>query len=113
MLAMMCEFVPVTAKNIENIGIILEAMCDASYALTDTYYNVCLNSKFTRDQESFEMIKLATENIVLDSAFIYDFGNIGSTLNTSLLNGEPFASTYKSVEKAAGIKIKKFANGEG
>lgn len=113
MLAMMCEFVPVTAKNIENIGIILEAMCDASYALTDTYYNVCLNSKFTRDQESFEMIKLATENIVLDSAFIYDFGNIGSTLNTSLLNGEPFASTYKSVEKAAGITIKKFANGEG
>lgn len=109
--ALMCEFVPVTAQNTETIGIILEAMCDASSALTDTYFNVCLNSKFTRDQESFEMIKLAMENIVLDTAFIYNFGNIGTTLNNSVLQGAPFASSYKTVEKVAGRTIEKFVNG--
>ena len=31
----------------------------ASYDLTDAFWNVCFQSKYTRDPESFEMITLA------------------------------------------------------
>ena len=109
--ALMCGYVPITVKNIDTVGFILEAMADASYDITDTYFNVCLNSKFTRDPESFEMIKLAMEKIVLDVAFIYDFGGMGSTLNSSVAKDVPFASTYKSLEKVAKRTIERFGSG--
>jgi len=106
--AMQGGFVPITIKDIDTVGFILEAMADASGELTDAYNEVCLSSKYTRDKESYEMIKLAKENIVLDLAFIYDFGGMGMRLSGAIRKGMPFVSTHATGSKAAETAIEKF-----
>ena len=92
-------------------NVALEAMADASYDLTDTYINACLSGKYTRDQESFEMIELTMENIVLDMTFIFDFGQLGSTLTKAINNHTPFISTFESLKPVVVSEIDKFVNG--
>jgi len=105
----MCGFVPITVQNTDPVGYILEAMADASGNITDTYNEVCLSSKFTRDEESYEMLKLAKENIVLDMAFYYGFGDIGNLLNTTVTMGREFMSTFVSQQEATATAAEKFA----
>ncbi len=109
--ALMVGYVPITVQEIETVGVILEAMADASYDLTDTYINACLSGKYTRDQESFEMIELTMENIVLDMTFIFDFGQLGSTLTKAINNHTPFISTFESLKPVVVSEIDKFVNG--
>ena len=77
----------------DKVGFALEALAAASDDITDSYYSVCMESKYTRDAESFEMIKLASENITYDPGFIYDWGGLGTTIRASIMNlGGNYAS---------------------
>lgn len=59
--------VPITAKDTENISLILEAMAILGHdILFPAYYNSVLKSKYSRDEESAEMLDLIRENIIID-----------------------------------------------
>ena len=100
-------FVPISVVDTEKVGFILEAMAGASENLSQIYFDVCLSGNYTRDQESYEMIRLAEENIVMDMTFMYDFGTLGSLLTYSV-KSKPFVSTFESKKEAAATAISEF-----
>lgn len=97
--------VPVIA-DVEFVGIITEAMAAESYKqVIPAFYETALLTKFTRDNESQEMIELILSNVK------FDFGNIythtiagggsgpGHLLRLCILNkNKDFASMYASNE---------------
>lgn len=87
-------FVPASVTEPDKVGFALEALAEASGNITDTYYSVCMESKYTRDAESYEMIELACENIVYDPGFVYNWGRLGSTIKTAIMTGN---SNYASL----------------
>jgi len=100
-------FVPASVVDTEKVGFILEAMADASENLSKIYFDVCLSGKYTRDPESYEMIRLAEDNIVMDMTFMFDFGTLG-TLLTDSIKAKPFVSTFESKKAAAEQAIAEF-----
>ena len=93
--------VPVTNTSSEKIGFVLEAMAaNALNNLTPAYYDICLTSKYVRDQESVEMLDLIFANVVMDNANIFSWGSIESTVNTAMTKGTGIASAIEKVTKA-------------
>ena len=79
----------------------------ASYDLTDAFWNVCFQSKYTRDPESFEMITLAKKNTVYDPWVYYDFAKLMTDMKDGVMAGTPIASLYESHREAAQKEIDK------
>lgn len=99
-------FVPSTVSEPDKVGFILEALAYESKNITETYYTVAMQSKYTRDPESYEMIELAQKNIVFDLGFIFDFGGLTTKIKKGLMDGTPYASLIDSNETAAKEAIK-------
>ena len=58
--------------NTETAALILEAMAIQSYInVTPAYYEVAIQRKYSRDEDSVEMLDIALENRVYDMARIY------------------------------------------
>ena len=103
--------VPATATATDKIGFTLEALASASDLLTDAYYNICLQSKYVRDEESFDMINLARENIVYDIGFIYDWGGLYSRITDAAHQGDAaLASLIESGKNAAEQAMKNYVD---
>ncbi len=108
--SMMC--VPITAPDPDYSGFILEALCRES---TDTiawaYYDVALQGKYARDEQSLEMIHLIRENITLDfgRCFSMSTGISPSCYVTFIRNGSAdFASWYAENESTMQAKLDAF-----
>jgi len=64
-----CELfcVPVTNKNHEFTGVVLEAMsAESAKSVVPAYYDIALQGKITRDEESSEMLDIIFDNRVFD-----------------------------------------------
>ena len=64
-----CELfcVPVTNKNHEFAGVVLEALAaESAKSVIPSYYDVALQGKVTRDEESSEMLDLIFNTRVFD-----------------------------------------------
>ncbi len=64
-----CELfcVPVTQKNLDFAGAVLEAMaCESRKEVVPAYYDMTIRTKITRDEESIEMLDLIFANRVFD-----------------------------------------------
>ncbi len=86
-------FVPRSVRELDKVGFALEALAAASGEVTRNYYEVCMESKYTRDEASFEMIELASENIVFDAGFVFSWGGFGAELTRSIkIADSPYAS---------------------
>ena len=73
--------VPITNKNLERTGHILEAICaESKYTTIPAYYDVALKTKFARDAESEVMLDIIFNSTVYDVGEIYNFGNFGYDL---------------------------------
>lgn len=81
-------FFPANLKDKEKTGFAFEALAADSYELTDAYYSVCMESKYTRDAESYEMIKRSMKNLVYDVGFTYDWGGLGTKLKSDIMTGD-------------------------
>ena len=67
--------VPITVQNTERTGIILEALTARSrFTLLPAYYEISLQRKFTRDDESADMLDIIFSTQVYDLGAIYNFG---------------------------------------
>ncbi len=98
--------IPITIGNNEFVGAITEAMSAEGYKqVTPAYYDVALKTKFTRDEESAEMIDLVLAGRVFDFGYLYDGWNgLAFYLQNLLGFGKPnknFSSFYAKSEKAA------------
>ena len=100
--------IPVTATELEKTAIVLELMAANSWELDDTYFEVCLQSKYTRDEESYEMFKLGTETVVYDLGYFNDFGGILEAMRLGVQDGTPIASMYASHKSAMDEAMKKW-----
>ncbi|MCL1794460.1 MAG: ABC transporter substrate-binding protein, partial [Oscillospiraceae bacterium] len=64
--------IPVDVKNPENAALITEALCAESYKLViPAFYDVALKNKFTRDDESGEMIDLIRDGAIFNFGMLY------------------------------------------
>jgi len=69
--------VPKSAENLDRVGIILEALsAESKYTLRPAYYDVVLQRKYTRDEESSEMLDIIFGNRVYDVGAVYSFGGV-------------------------------------
>lgn len=95
--------VPVTNLELDNTGILLEAMSAKSkYTLQKAYYDICLEGKFMRDDESAAMLDIILDTRNFDIGYIYNWGNLFTHFRTALTNGKgDFASKYAKAETSA------------
>jgi len=94
--------VPVTATKTEMIGALVEALSAESYkTVLPVYYDIALNTKSARDEESVEMMDIILGNRVIDFAYLYD-GWTGWVfkLGDFIKEKDAFASKYASNETA-------------
>lgn len=65
--------IPITVQNTEKVGAILEALSYYSYKyLVPAYYDINLKTKFSRDDESSEMLDIIMDGRVFDFGYVYD-----------------------------------------
>ena len=103
--------IPVTTKNTDKIGFAVEALAAASDTLTEAYYDICLNSKYTRDEESFDMINLTRENVIYDVGAFYDWGKMYSSITQAAANTDgALASLIDSYKSAAEAEVKDYVD---
>ena len=70
--------IPVTCSKIEAVGAVMEALCAESYRkVTPAYYEVALKQKYSRDEETSQMLDIVRAGLK------FDFG----TVNTANVEG--------------------------
>jgi len=108
--------VPVTNKNLERTGIILEALAAESYyTVRPAYYEISINGKFLRDEESIEMLDIILETRVFDLAKAFNWSNLGMILEDMYRpKKRDFVSNYESkkdkIETAIAKTIESFGD---
>ncbi|MCL1857912.1 MAG: hypothetical protein FWF92_01590 [Oscillospiraceae bacterium] len=71
--------IPITAGDLERTGMILEDLsAESKYTLQPAYYEINLQGKLIRDDESQEMLDIILSNIAYDIGYIYNFGGFGA-----------------------------------
>ena len=93
--------IPTPASNLERTGAIIEEMSYLSYKyLVPAYYDVLLKTKFSRDNESAEMLDIIYSGRIFDFGYVYDNWIISYTFQNQINeNKREFASV---VEKNMG-----------
>ena len=97
--------VPITA-NMEYTGLILESLAAESVSTVSVaFYDVCLNGKSVRDEESSAMLDIIFANKHFDIGLICSIGSIKETLTGLEKKGSAdvaskFASNMSKAEKA-------------
>ncbi|MCQ2433225.1 MAG: hypothetical protein MJ175_11535 [Clostridia bacterium] len=95
--------VPITASDLDRIGIITEALCAESYkTVFPAYYDVALKVKGARDEESVAMLDKILESRVFDFGYVYDGWNGASFLLQTMMQDKNtnFESFYAKKEKS-------------
>ena len=73
--------IPRTAGNLERTATILEELsAESRYTLQPAYYEINLQGKFIRDEESREMLDIILTNTAYDIGYIYNFGAFAMTI---------------------------------
>lgn len=101
--------IPVTVSDPEMVSIITEALNIESYkTLYPTYYKQALQDKFSRDEESIEMIDLLISGRNFDFCTLFSSNIPGMPWMFRTLvaaNSNDFASAYAASEAAAQIEL--------
>lgn len=95
--------VPTTVSDIERTGIITEALCAESYkSLMPAYYETALKVKYSRDNESVQILDMIVDSRVFDLGYVYDGWKGASLIFQKLIgaNNPNFESYWASNESA-------------
>jgi len=75
--------VPITNPDPEKAGVFMDALTALSVTtVTPAYYTISLEGKFTRDEDSIEMLDIIRSNRIYDLAVIYNWGSFFSNFIT-------------------------------
>ena len=73
--------IPITNPDPERTGVFIDALTALSATtITPAYYTISLEGKFTRDDDSIEMLDIIRANRVYELAVIYNWGGFYNTL---------------------------------
>ncbi|MCL1793005.1 MAG: hypothetical protein FWG34_03960 [Oscillospiraceae bacterium] len=73
--------IPASSQDLDRTGMIIEDLCaESKYTLQPAYYEINLQGKFMRDDESREMLDIILANTAYDIGYIYNFGNFAMTV---------------------------------
>ncbi len=95
--------IPVTQKNTEMAGAVLEAMAAKSMeTLTPAYFDVSMTYKYMRDEESAEMLEIILDSRCFDLGYIYNWGDMCWNVADPIVTGDTgtFASTWETYKGA-------------
>ena len=94
----------------EFSGFIIEAMsAESTYTLKEAYYDITLNTKITRDEESKEMLDIIFTTRVYDTGEIYNWGGVADAVRTIMQTKKTtYVSTIEKYEKNVAKQIEKF-----
>jgi hypothetical protein len=100
--------IPVTAVDIDEIGFLLEAMAAKSVdTLTPAFYDVCLNGKYVRDEESSAMLDIIFGSYIMENAESYGWGSLFNTIQDALKTGKDVTSLIEANKAATQAAIEK------
>lgn len=104
--------IPRNSSTTAFTGHMLEAMnADSYYSTSIAYYDVMLQGRAMRDQDSCEMLDIIRASRTVDPELAYNFLGVSNLYNDVLgkKSTESLASAVKSSQKMAERKIAKFA----
>lgn len=103
--------IPTTVQNLDRTSVILEALSAKSrYTLLPAYYDISLQRKFTRDEESADMLDIIFDSQVYDLGAIYNFGGYSwDIIWMTMSNNRDIVSLYEKKEKTGLRDIEKIA----
>jgi hypothetical protein len=92
--------VPITASDLERTGAILEAWsAESADTLTKAYYEINLKSKYSRDDESSDMLDLIFSTRVIDQGMLFNWSGLMDFFqNFSKKKQLDFLSQYEKSE---------------
>ncbi|MBR2914345.1 MAG: hypothetical protein IKC06_00860 [Clostridia bacterium] len=96
--------IPITAKDPEYSAYMTELLaCEAKNYLTPAYYETTLKSRDARDDESEKMLdEYIFSNLKFDVGSFYNFGGIGSMMQTLAYQGKTdLVSTFEGLKATA------------
>lgn len=95
--------VPVAVEDLEMTGAVLEYMAAVSKDIvTPAYYDVTLQGKVLRDEESTEMLDIILDGRVFDLGWNYEIGDLYSdVLQMYMKSSTDFVSMYEKKEAKA------------
>ena len=103
--------VPVSVSDPDRVSVILEALCaEGGKSVMPQYYEVALQTKYSRDDESVQMLDIIRDGRVFDIGYFYNNNIIPMAINSigwQLTKSENhnFSSVYAENETVALIKI--------
>lgn len=104
-----CSFicVPKVVSDVEMSGIILEALAYESVStVTPAYYDITLEGKMIRDDESSEMLDIILGNRVFDLGLFYQVGGYNEQIMNLFRNNKTdFTSMYETYKNSALAKL--------
>ena len=101
--------IPQTVSDAERTGAITEALCAyGSVYVTPAFYDISLKTKYSRDDESAEMMDVIKDGIVFDIGYLAGspYGNGGRDIART--SGRDFSSWYAARESAAQNMLEEF-----
>ncbi len=92
--------IPMVINDIESVSSVLEAMAIQSFiTVTPAYYDIALQRKYTRDDDSAEMLDIALAHRIYDIGKLYTSIGLSEIINTLGKKGSTdFGSAYAKVE---------------
>jgi len=100
--------VPVTNTNLDRTGTIIEALAAAGkYTSTPAVYDVTLKTKYARDEDSAAMLDIIVAGSCYDFSFIYDWGGLYSTFESTMDSGQNFTSKFDAISAKVQAAIDK------
>ena len=77
--------IPVTVSDVDRNSVVLDAMAyHGRRLIRPAYYDVCLQRKYTRDDDSSAMLDIIFGSTVYDLGFVYNFGSWVSTIESDI-----------------------------
>lgn len=96
--------IPKTSAQRAAAGAVLEVMCAVSRdTVIEQYYEMALKGRYSRDEESVQMLDLIRQNFLLDTGWVYcESTNLMSRILRTLIEAKSknFASYYKKYESS-------------
>jgi len=87
--------VPVSNTDLENTGIFLEEYAyQGRKSVLPAFYDILLQRKVARDEESSEMLDLIFDNIFIDVGSVYNFAGMMSQMNDNGSKGKTEIASF-------------------
>ena len=100
--------IPVTNTHLEMTGQILEAMCaESKYGLRPAYYEKALKGKYTRDNDSEEMLDIIIKNKVVSLDEMFGWGMHGAIQDVLKNRKGEFSSAIEKNLSKSQTKLEK------